>query len=227
MVAPPPTISVFYACSYVCCRSLKRGSSWTVPSVKEKICCFGKSANPFFSPLLSPSPTPEDASFAFCWAGSRFSCRQAAHLFSSFGLYLYVCAWFLYSWVVNRSHVFFGVRFWHCSANNYRPLPFPLIPNPSFPPSPPPPRFIVLENFQQSCAEACSRLCTFGKVYKNKAGMPFNSLVKAFLEEFSLPPDGFPASEDAALIGKHFPPLPSPLLPLACAGPTPIQPQVR
>lgn len=52
-----------------------------------------------------------------------------------------------------------------------------------------------------SCAEACSRLCTFGSVYKDKKGLPFDSLVKAFIEEFRLPPKGFPESEEAALAG--------------------------
>lgn len=60
-----------------------------------------------------------------------------------------------------------------------------------------------------SCAEACCRLCTFGKVYKEKAGMRFDSLAKAFVEEFRLPPNGFPKTEAAALSGKDRVQLPS------------------
>lgn len=59
---------------------------------------------------------------------------------------------------------------------------------------------------RSSCAEACSRLCTFGKVYKEKSGMQFDSLAKAFVEEFRLPLNGFPKTEAAALSGKRTPP---------------------
>lgn len=53
-----------------------------------------------------------------------------------------------------------------------------------------------------SCAEACTRLCTYGSVYKEKKGQPFDALEKAFLEEFRLPPNSFPVSQEAALSGE-------------------------
>lgn len=56
-----------------------------------------------------------------------------------------------------------------------------------------------------SCAEACARLCTYGSVYKDKKGQPFDSLAKAFLEEFRLPPHSFPASQEEALSGESAP----------------------
>lgn len=56
-----------------------------------------------------------------------------------------------------------------------------------------------------SCAEACARLCTYGSVYKDKKGQPFDALAKAFLGEFRLPPHSFPASQEEALSGEPAP----------------------